>query len=228
MAALGAGAAIVVCVAVAGCGDAPAAPAYDTTPVTFSITTTTPTSTVPLVATTPYPGPNGIAVETGPFLGSAVTTRLGQEVDGIQCQSFAQLAYTAYAHLQIYFHGRSRALPGGIGLVDQTPQATPHGYFWDPGPCMYWLHTRATDGVIEVQSPVPRTFTLGDFFAIWGQPLSGDQVASLHGPVTVTVNGKRWTQPAVDVPLTEHTDVELAVGSPVPRANPVDWLPSGL
>ena len=49
---------------------------------------------------------------------------------------------------------------------------TPHGLFYSTHTCMYWLHTRAADGLIEVQSPVPRQFTLGDFFAIWNQPLS--------------------------------------------------------
>ena len=44
-------------------------------------------------------------------------------------------------------------------------QATQRGLFFTAHTCMYWLHTRAADGLIEVESPVPRQFTLGDFFA---------------------------------------------------------------
>ena len=39
-----------------------------TVPVTFSTTTTTPTSTIPAPTSQPYLGPEGIPIETGPFL----------------------------------------------------------------------------------------------------------------------------------------------------------------
>ena len=143
-----------------------------TAPLTFSTTTTTPTSTIATPTSRPYLGPNGFPIETGPFLAASTTTRLGAIIRGIQCEPLAQLAYTAYAHLQIYVDGSSRALPGGIGLVDENPMITHRGLFYGTHTCMYWLHTRAADGLIEAESPVPRHFTLGDFFAIWNQPLS--------------------------------------------------------
>ncbi len=37
------------------------------------------------------------------------------------------------------------------------------------GGCFYWLHTHTEDGIIHIESPVQRTFTLGHFFAIWGR-----------------------------------------------------------
>jgi hypothetical protein len=199
-----------------------------TVPVTFSITTTTPTSTTPTPASQPYEGPNGIPVETGPFLAPATTTELGPIVNGIQCESLAQLAYTAYAHLQVYVEGRSRALPGGIGLVGESPEQTKKGLFYGAKTCMYWLHTRASDGLIEVQSPVSRHYTLGDFFRIWNQPLSGDRVAGAKGQVTAIVNGKPWGGDPSAIPLNEHTEIELAVGTPVPAGPQTDWLGTGL
>src|SRR5437763_14718324 len=39
------------------------------------------------------------------------------------------------------------------------------------------------DFVVHVESPVQRTFTLGDFFAIWGQPLSPTRVGPASGSV---------------------------------------------
>ncbi len=212
--------------AVGGCGVVNSGP--PTVPVTFSTTTTTPTSTVPAPTSKPYIGPEGVAIETGPFLAAATTTQPGKLVNRIQCESLEQLAYSAYAHLQVYVDGRSRALPGGIGMVGLSPRTSQHGLIFSAQTCMYWLHTRAADGLISVDSPVPRQFTLGDFFRIWNQPLGSDRVAGARGLVTATVNGKRWRGDPTEIPLTEHADIELAVGRPVPAPTPVDWAATDL
>jgi hypothetical protein len=52
------------------------------------------------------------------------------------------------------------------------------------GSCFAWLHTHSADGIIHTESPVTRTFTLGEFFDVWGQPLSSRQVGPAHRPVT--------------------------------------------
>ncbi len=195
-----------------------------TTPLTFSITTTTPTSTVATPTSQPYIGPDGLPMETGAFLAPATTTRLGAIVNGIQCEPLAQLAYTTYAHLQVYVDGHSRALPGGIGMLDEDPVETQNGLFYGARTCMYWLHTRAADGLIEVQAPVARHFTLGDLFEVWHQALNGTRIARARGRVTAIVNGKRWHGNPASIPLREHEAIELAIGKPAPAAQPVDWL----
>lgn len=204
-----------------GCGGADRRPT--TTAPTLSATTTAPTSTVATPSAKPYLGPDGLLIETGAFLAPATTTRLGGIVDGIQCEPLAQLAYTAYVHLQVYVHGRSRALPGGIGIVDESVTETPHGLYYGANTCMYWLHTRAADGLVEVQSPVPRQFTLGDLFGVWDQPLGRSRVAGVHGPVRATVNGRPWRGDPAQIPLREHEAIRLTVGGSAPAAHPVDW-----
>jgi hypothetical protein len=223
LAALVTGAALTL----AGCGGSGGsggAASAASSPLTFSITATTPTITVATPTKIPYIGPNGLPEETGPFLAPATTTRLGAIVRGIQCQPLAQLAYTAYAHLQVYVDGRARALPGAIGLVDENPIPTDHGLFYGAFTCMYWVHTRAADGLVEVQSPTPRHFSLGDLFAVWNQPLTRSRVAGAHGRVTAYVNGRRWKGSPETIPLVEHEAIQLAVGRPVPRPRPVDWV----
>ena len=195
-----------------------------TTPLTFSITTTTPTDTIATPTSKAYIGPNGLPMETGAFLAPATTTRLGAIVRGIQCEPFAQLAYASYVHLQVYVDGHSRALPGGIGIVDENPIETQHGLYYGALTCMYWLHTRAADGLVEAQAPVARRFTLGDLFAVWNQPLTRRRVAGAHGRVTVLVNGRRWRASPASIPLTEHAAIQLDVGTPAPAAQPVDWV----
>jgi hypothetical protein len=210
----------------AGCGSgsSPNSPPSASAPLTFTATTPVPTSTVATPTSRAYVGPNGLPVETGAFLAPATTTQLGEIVDDIQCQSLSQLAYRAYAHLQVYVDGQSRALPGGIGLVGLSPETTAKGLFYGANTCEYWLHTRAADGLIEVESPRQGTYTLGDFFEIWNQPLSPDRVGPNSGKVTAIVNGKHWHGDPTRIPLTEHESIELAVGRPVPRSTSVDWL----
>ena len=73
--------------------------------------------------------------------------------------------------------------------------------------CITWLSTRYPDGLIHVESSEQRSFTLGDFFKVWGQPLSSDQVGPAKGDVTAIVNGKAWTGDPSDIRLARaHPD----------------------
>lgn len=61
--------------------------------------------------------------------------------------------------------------------------------------CVYWLHTHSANGVIHIESPQQRTFTLGDFFDVWGESLTSYRAADLRAdgntPLAVFVNGKQ-------------------------------------
>jgi hypothetical protein len=225
--------ALITSAAISACGTSltgqrgQAAVTTATAPVRFTLTATVPTITVPTPTSRSYIGPEGVPIETGQFLASAITTPLGAIVDGIQCQGLQQLAYRAYAHLQVYVRGRSRALPGGIGLVDPVASVSSGGLLFSPQTCYYWLHTRAADGVIQVNSPIARRYTLGDLFTVWSQPLSRKRVAGARGKVTAIVNGKPWLRDPSQIPLKEHESIELAVGRPVPAFTPVDWASTG-
>ncbi|WP_249012082.1 hypothetical protein [Conexibacter sp. DBS9H8] len=203
-----------------------------TTTYTYTVVGTTPsgqteTETDAYVSTTPA-GPNGVALEPGPLLPAASPSLTGQTIDGIGCSRLTQLAYQAYAHLQIDRRGRPQALPGGIGLVTPVPSATGTVTTYSADLCSYWIHTRAANGLIEVDSPAPETFTLGDLFDIWGQPLGVRRVAGDRGRVTAIVNGRRWHGSPRAIPLREHESIELAVGRPIPRFHAVDWAATQL
>lgn len=45
--------------------------------------------------------------------------------------------------------------------------------------------------MIHIESPVQKLYTLGDYFAIWGQRLTDGQVGPAKGTLTVYVNGTR-------------------------------------
>ncbi len=202
------------------------------TTATYTVLGTTPlgttlTQTVTHVTTTP-PGPQGVALESGPPLGETDTTIAGQTIDAIQCNRISQLAFQAYAHLQIYVDGRPRALPGGIGLVNPSASSAGTATTYRSGLCAYWLATTTANGIIAVHAPRPGKYTLGDFFDIWGQRLSSRNVASVRGRVSATLNGRAWRGNPRGIPLREHASIQLAVGRPVPPPKPIDWSQTGL
>lgn len=139
----------------------------------------------------------------------------GQTVDGIQCQTQEQALFHIHAHLAIFVNGQQRAVPPGIGIPNAQIQSTQSGPFAVGGSCFYWLHTHATDGVIHVESPVQRVYTLGNVFDIWGQPLGATRVAGDSGTVIAYVNGQRYDGDPRQIPLTAHAVIQLDVGTDV-------------
>ena len=69
----------------------------------------------------------------------------------------------------------------GIGIPGSEVQQTSEGPVAVGGKCIYWLHTHAPDGVIHIESPFERVYTLGNLFDIWHQPLSKRQVGDAKG-----------------------------------------------
>jgi hypothetical protein len=170
-------------------------------------------------------GFEGVPIEQGADIAPTGTTQTGT-VDGIRCGPTEQLAYHIHAHLSIFVNGKPRALPGGVGIPGSQEVQTSEGPVAQGGQCIYWLHTHAPDGVIHVESPTERIYTLGDFFDEWHQPLSSNQVGDAQGKVTALVDGKPWTHDPRKIPLEPHSVIQLNVGSPQAPFQALSW--SGL
>lgn len=139
----------------------------------------------------------------------------GNAVDGIQCLGAEQTLFHIHAHLAVFVNGAARQIPYGVGITNPQVQSSAQGPFVGGGSCFYWLHTHVADGIIHIESPVQRTFTLGDFFDIWGQPLSATQVGSARGPVTAIYDGELDLGDPRDIPLEAHAQIQLEVGRPL-------------
>ncbi|MBV9195458.1 MAG: hypothetical protein JO168_15035 [Solirubrobacterales bacterium] len=144
-------------------------------------------------------------------------------MDGITCGPTEQLAYHIHAHLAVYADGTPTALPGGIGIPGSATVETTEGPVAAGGQCIYWLHTHAPDGVIHVESPTERVYTLGNFFDEWHQPLNARQVAGASGKVTAVVNGRPWTGTPRAIPLLPHAVIQLDVGTPGVPFQHISW-----
>ena len=150
----------------------------------------------------------------------------GDPVDGVACNTGEQIAYHVHAHLAVYVNGQPRAIPYGIGIKQPVPEQTSAGPFVVQGDCFYWIHVHDLSGVIHIESPTQRTYTLGQFFDVWGQPLSSTQVGPASGPVTAFVNGAPYQGDPRSIPLTAHQVIQLDVGTVV---SPQPYrFPSGL
>jgi hypothetical protein len=167
------------------------------------------------------PGPETVPVPSGPKLATLLNSATGQEIDGVQCQAGEKTVVHVHTHLTIFVNGKAQVIPYGIGIPGFQAVSTSSGPFVETGSCFYWLHVHANDGIIHVESPsTTQTFTLGQFFQIWGIPLSKTQVGSATGPVTVffTSPGKKpglYTGNPNDLPLGDHYEIQLVVGTPI-------------
>jgi hypothetical protein len=181
----------------------------------------------------PAGGPEGVAIQQVPDLASADSTASGGVVDGITCRTtmLQKVGYHIHVHVDIFVNGRQKRIPAGAGIAaPRFPEHLSTGLFVDNSStsCLYWLHVHANDGIIHIESPVRRTFTLGQFFDIWGQPLGPDQVGPARGRVVAFENGHRLTGSPRNIPLLTHAVIQLDVGSPVVAFQPVQFKVTGL
>jgi hypothetical protein len=197
------------------------------------------TKTAADVKTTPIPaslqmiadppttaGAEGIPIPDGTKLATLSTAATGQSVDGIQCNAGEKTVTHVHTHLTIFVNGKARVIPYGVGIPGYEAVQTPEGPFVETGSCFYWLHTHAEDGIIHVESPsATETFTLGQFFAEWGLPLSATQVGPVTGNETVffAAPGKKvgiYKGDPANLPLGSHYQIQIDVGTPIVK--PVD------
>ena len=118
-------------------------------------------------------------------------------IDGIECDTTEYVVFHVHAHLDIFVDSHPLTVPAFIG-IDKT--------------CLYWLHTHKPDGVIHIESPKERGFTLGQFFDIW-QSTSTGMPPTDRKPI-IYVNGQAVTTSLKDMPLHAHDEIALVYGNP--------------
>lgn len=138
----------------------------------------------------------------------------GLPIDGIRCDSMEGAVQHIHSHLQIFNKGRSVQVPADIGIMQVAG-------------CLYWVHTHATDGIIHIEAPTVRTFTLGQFFDVWGEDLNRTTAAGVHAPhgrtLRFTVNGKAWTKDPRAIPLRDREEIVIQNGPPYGKPHGADW-----
>lgn len=145
----------------------------------------------------------------------------GETIDGFECHAGLHPPHTyhVHSHLSIFLDGVALRVPEDIGIVKLSPTTQ----------CVYTLHTHDHSGKVHVEAAAPATFTLGQFFRIWGRALGPDDVAGLTGkPIViyvtdnngvVTVATGNWN----DIELVSHREITIQVGTPIAEIPNYTW-----
>jgi len=126
-----------------------------------------------------------------------------------------------HQHLDIYVNGRHVTVPALIGIDP--------GHFFSP------LHTHDTSGILHVESPTESAFSLGQFFAVWGVPLSARRIGTLatagRAQLRSWVNGRPLGADPTRIVLAPHQEIVIAYGTAaqMPKKVPSSYtFPEGL
>ncbi len=119
-----------------------------------------------------------------------------------------------HAHLTILIRGQIKTVPAFVGITATS---------------ICWLHTHDTSGIIHIEAGDNRTLTLGDFFAVWRQPLSqtvvdGERAGSGES-VQTTVDQQPYAGAPETIVLKNHEDIVLQLGPPFLTIAPYVWPP---
>ena len=130
---------------------------------------------------------------------------VGQDIAGISCDAQEGSRIHIHQHLVILDRGRRVPIPRDVGQ--------PAGKR-----CIYWVHTHTPDGIIHIEAPKDRSFTLGDFFMIWGQPLDRARAASAVAPkgktLKVWLAGRPFAGDPRTIAMSAHADIVIEAGPP--------------
>ncbi len=137
---------------------------------------------------------------------TASPTAKAEKISNVACESMEGNVVHFHVHLQFAKDGSLMDLPSNIGIRE------------DAG-CFYWLHTHDDDNIIHVESPINTKFTLGQFFDVWGKPLSkteaGDIKAAEGKDLFVYVDGKEYTGEPREIELKPRQQLVIAAGKPI-------------
>lgn len=132
----------------------------------------------------------------------------------VPCGPSEVLIRHEHAHLTILIRGQIKTVPMYVGITATQ---------------ICWLHTHDTSGIIHVEAGDSRTFTLGDFFAVWRQPLSetviGSDSVGSGETIQATVNQQSYTAAPSTIVLSNHKDIVLQLGPPFLTPQPFVWPP---
>jgi hypothetical protein len=125
----------------------------------------------------------------------------------------------AGAHVELFAHRHVVVVPAGIGMA--PPLAT-SGAYVRTARCSYPVRTREPTGLLELDPGAAgaASLTLGDLFAVWGQPLSPTRLAGFRAPpgerVAAYLDGRRWSGDPRAIPLRRRAVIVLEVAGFVP------------
>ena len=120
-----------------------------------------------------------------------------------------------HQHIDIFVNGVAVAIPSGIGINRGS------GFIAS-------VHTHNASGIIHIESPTVQTFTLGQFFDIWGVKFGtvgtdclGSYCVGDDKNLRVYVNGTLYAGDLRSLELKDHQEIVVTYGTERQLPNPI-------
>jgi hypothetical protein len=158
-------------------------------------------------------------IQIGPTPWVAEESNLQARLSAIGFPALPQeaLVLHIHQHIDIYVNGGKVTIPALIGIHEGTPQQGE--FFISP------IHTHDSTGIIHVESPTHRDYTLGEFFDVWGVRFTSTCIGGYcnDGGKTLRVwaNGHPVTGNPRQLTLTEHEEIVVAFGTDAQLPQPI-------
>ena len=128
-------------------------------------------------------------------------------VDGIECLPTEATVFHVHAHLDLIVNSKSVTIPAGIGII--------------PNQCFYWLHTHTPDGIIHIEAPQQRNFTIGQFVKVWDNtpgisPPTFEDLTLNDNNLKIFVNGNEVNGTLDNMQLSAHDEIVIISGNVPP------------
>jgi hypothetical protein len=121
------------------------------------------------------------------------------------------VVFHIHQHIDIVVDGQPVTVPLQVGITAAGEFAV--------------IHTHDTSGVIHVESPVQKDYTLGEFFDVWGVLFTKNCIGGLctNGTKTLTVyvNGTKLTTDPTKLVLQAHQEIVVAYGNTADLPKPI-------
>jgi hypothetical protein len=139
-------------------------------------------------------------LQTGPPPWNNGITYLQQNLPYLQLNPLTAegTALHIHQHLDVFVDGKHVTVPAEIGIFGNQ--------------FITEVHTHDTSGVIHVESPTIKTFSLGQFFGEWTVLLNQNCLGRYCGNLHWYVNGKAQTGNPATLALSQHQEIVIAVG----------------
>lgn len=147
---------------------------------------------------------HGILKGNAPWSANNTTLRARLRDIGLPPLTREGVALHTHEHIDISINGKSVSVPAGIGISQIAGFISP-------------IHTHRAKGVIHIESPTVQTFTLGQFFDVWGVQFTsqciGGYCNTASTSMKVYTNGKLYKNNPRLLPLKEHEEIFITVGN---------------
>ncbi|HEY1374537.1 MAG TPA: hypothetical protein VGH50_18845 [Candidatus Binatia bacterium] len=138
----------------------------------------------------------------------------GRPIAGIQCERQEFGDFHIHAHLDVFVDGVARTVPALIGILPAQQ-------------CLYWMHTHDATGIVHIEAPRKRAFTLAQFFELWKTTAAG--APERKDAPKIFVNGKRVNKHLDQVELEDHMEIAVVYGKePASIPSSYDFGKAGL